>query len=372
MKKLAQENIKLLKEKQDLLHEIEDLKKKKRSADFVTQYDKRIEAANSAKLEIQRKYKNLIKENKELLADLDLIMEVDQYKPRRIKQYKRSSTKMGHVVPHIVLCDWHCEEEVRKEQVSGLNEFNLEIAEKRASQLPLVFHSYVEMERQRSTIQKGVVFLGGDFFSGYRHEDAKDSNLLTPGDALLFAEDLLFHNISKIMELCEFDQLDVICIPGNHTRYTEGRAIHHKNRAQKTFEWVMYHQLAKTFKRMNQDKINFIIPEGSIYTDRVFDKYPIRYQHGNDFKYQGGLGGESIVVNKKILRWNKAETAYIDVFGHLHRYTTPYNYICGGSLIGYNQLALHNGYEYQPPAQAYFAISEKRGLIDNRPIYLEG
>ncbi|MHC4649099.1 MAG: hypothetical protein ACYTBJ_26915, partial [Planctomycetota bacterium] len=148
------------------------------------------------------------------------------------------------------------------------------------------------------------------------------------------------------------------------------KAIHYKGQNKKTFEWVLYHQLARMIDRAGKsDKIKFIIPESAVFTNRQFG-YPIRTSHGNSFTYRGGIGGESIPVNKRILRWNMKNRAYLDVFGHLHSRSPARNYIGVGSLIGYNQLALMRGYEYEPPTQEFFLIERKRGLVADRPIYL--
>ncbi len=185
----------------------------------------------------------------------------------------------------------------------------------------------------------------------------------------MFVEDLLWAGLSYLEQHGKFQEIEVVCHPGNHSRYTKGRKIHHKGRPQKTFEWIAFHHLKKTFERARKHKVKFIIPPSTIYVNDQFG-YKIRTQHGTDFTYQGGIGGESIPVNKKLLRWDKKENAYLDVFGHLHKYTTPYNYIICGSLIGYNEYAMDLGFEYEDPKQAFFLISKKRGLIANRPIYV--
>ena len=362
------EIIKLLKKKQKIEKEIKELEHKKKDLNFVVETERRVDASNAAKQEANKKYKQSLKIIQKLESEIDLILETDQYKPRKINipSFKHSGSEG---IANLCLADWHCEETVNPEEVMGYNKFNIKIAEERARKAIDVAFRLIEIERYAMSINKLVLYLLGDFLSGYIHEELMISNSITPAEAILFLEDILYSMISKLSSDKKFAVIDVICHPGNHSRYTNGRFIHHKGQAKKTFEWILYHNLAKTFNRVGNTRVNFIIPHGNIYVNREF-KYPIRSQHGHNFKYAGGIGGAYIPINKKILRWNQKEQAYLDVFGHLHQFDAPRNYIQCGSLIGYNQYAQDCGYEYEPPKQALFFIEKKRGLVSTRPIYV--
>jgi hypothetical protein len=75
----------------------------------------------------------------------------------------------------------------------------------------------------------------------------------------------------------------------------------------------MYHMLATEFK--NSTRVKLIIPEGHFsYLD--INGFIIRFHHGFNIKYQGGVGGLYIPLNKAIGQWNKAKPANLDVLGH--------------------------------------------------------
>lgn len=352
-----------------LQQEIEKLEKKKKDLDFISKYETKIASLTAAKNETNLKHKHALHDINKLESEIDLILEVDKHIPKNINIVKRGKVR-GDAIANLCTGDWHFEESVKPEEVQYYNKFNPQIAEQRVKNLFSIGLRLVEIERYAADIRKLVIYIVGDLLSGLIHDDLRMSNTMLPAEAVLFIEDLLASGISFLESKGKFDEIEVICHTGNHSRYTQGKFIHHKGQAQKTFEWIIYHHLAKTFDRLNKHKIKFVIPRGSIYTTKEF-KFPIRSQHGSNFKYSGGIGGAYIPINKKLLRWDKKENAYLNVFGHLHQYDTPRNYVQIGSLIGYNQYAQDMGYEYEPPKQAFFLIEKKLGLIVNRPIYVD-
>jgi hypothetical protein len=63
---------------------------------------------------------------------------------------------------------------------------------------------------------------------------------------------------------------------------------------------------------------------------------------------------------KKISQWNKAKHADIDVFQHFHQQKDGGNFICGGSLCGFDEFALSIGADFEVPQQLFFLVDHKR------------
>jgi hypothetical protein len=129
----------------------------------------------------------------------------------------------------------------------------------------------------------------------------------------------------------------------------------------------MYHHLAAYFR--NEPRVTFIIPDGphsylTVYNDTI------RFQHGHMVKYGGGVGGIYIPVHKAIAQWNQAKAATLDVFGHFHQSRDGGNFICNGSLIGYNSFALSIKASYERPKQTLFLLDSKYGRTFTCPILL--
>jgi hypothetical protein len=100
----------------------------------------------------------------------------------------------------------------------------------------------------------------------------------------------------------------------------------------------------------------------------VFDKR-IRFHHGDGLKYQGGVGGLTIPVEKAISAWNKSPArADLDIFGHWHTAQQSRAWVSNGSLIGYNAYAVSIKASFEPPAQTYFLLDKKRGRTMTTPI----
>ena len=126
----------------------------------------------------------------------------------------------------------------------------------------------------------------------------------------------------------------------------------------------MFHHLASQFK---DPRVKFII-EDSYHTYLDILGMTVRFHHGHDIRYQGGVGGLTIPVNKAIAQWNKGKKANLDVFGHWHTRFDGGNFICNGSLIGYNAYAISIKASYEKPTQVFFLIDRKRGKTLMAPI----
>jgi hypothetical protein len=363
MKKLDNEKIKKLKEIQDLNNQIDDLTKKKEDMDFVIGYEKRIAQAVSAKKESDKKIKYLLSEKQKLESELDLALDVMNYKPKKINIRKKKYDK-GQAIANTFWSDWHVEEEVKPEQVQFKNEFNLDVCKKRVVKLAQKTLNMLMIDKTSTKINKMVIYLGGDFISGYIHDDLQTTNLLTPAQAVVYAEELLYNNILFLLDNSELEEIEVICLCGNHSRYTKGK-IQYKDQPQKTFEWIMYHSLASKFK--DNPGIRFTIAHGINHVNYEFG-YSINSLHGTDFIYNKGIGGPAVSINRTIAQ--NRDNYYLWVFGHLHGYEPSLNWMKNGSLIGFNQMAIAKGFPFQAPTQMYWLIHSDLGRICDRPIYL--
>ncbi len=116
--------------------------------------------------------------------------------------------------------------------------------------------------------------------------------------------------------------------------------------------------------------MTFIIPEGYHSYVNVYDQV-IRFHHGHALKFGGGVGGIFIPAAKAINQWSKAKHADLDVFGHFHQSKDGGNFLCNGSLIGYNSFALANRFDYEKPRQQLFMINKKLGRTCTWPILVE-
>ena len=278
----------------------------------------------------------------------------------------RFGSGTSEATPVLVASDWHVEENVGAE-VGGLNTYNPEIAEARAREFFQASLRLMRLLNQDVKISQAVLALLGDFITGAIHgaENAEKNDLL-PNHAIVHAQNLIIGGIEFLLDHTDYAFV-VPCHSGNHARTTHTTRFATEN--GHSLEYLMYLHLAAYFR--SEPRVTFIIPEGMHSYVDVYDT-TIRFQHGHSIKYGGGVGGIYIPTNKAIAQWNKGRHADLDVFGHFHQMRDGGNFICNGSLIGYNAFALSIKADYEMPKQALFLIDKRRGRTCTWPILFSG
>lgn len=254
----------------------------------------------------------------------------------------------------IVASDWHIEETVGAE-VGGLNVFNPEIADQRATKFFQSSLRLIRLLQQDITIHTVVLALLGDFISGEIHgADSAEMNDLQPTHAIVTAQTMLISGIEFLLAHTKV-KLVIPCHSGNHARTTLKTRFSAEN--GHSLEYLLYLHLATYFR--SEPRVTFLVADGPHSYVQVYDQ-TIRFQHGHMVKYGGGVGGIFIPANKSVAMWNRARHADLDVFGHFHQLVDGGAFLCNGSLIGYNAFALSLKASFEPPRQLLFLMDKKR------------
>lgn len=276
---------------------------------------------------------------------------------------KKVSSNDSEAVAVILASDFHLEEIVKPETVNGLNKFNLQIAEERSRQFFQNAQKLLVKEQQNAKIDTLILALLGDFISSNIHEELLENCSLRPIEAIIFAENLLIGGIQFLLDNTNVNII-IPCHVGNHTRIT--KKIHISTEKGNSLETFMYHHIRNFFK--DNPRVTFMISDGYLSYLSVFNNFTIRFHHGHAVKYGGGVGGLTIPVNKAIAQWQKLKHADLDCFGHFHQFFDGGNFICNGSLIGYNSFAVMIKGGFERPKQAFFLIDKNRGKTVVCPI----
>lgn len=261
----------------------------------------------------------------------------------------------SEVVPLILLSDWHVEEHVDKSKMHGTNEYTLAIAKRRSE---IFFESALKLTKaagSTSRVARVAVGLQGDFISGSIHDELMETNQLGPGPAAAYARQLLARGIKHWLASTGLE-FDFYCVGGNHGRMT------HKTRistiAENSLEVFMYEFLASD---LQSERARFhIAPGDECYAD-IFQDYRVRFIHGDQIGYQGGVGGISIPLNKWTLRANQTINANLTVLGHFHQARADRDWLCNGSLIGPSPYSKRFGFAPERPKQQFALIHATRG-----------
>ena len=308
-------------------------------------------------LEALKVIEGLVTENQTITS---LMGTVDTY---TIVPKENTNTTEGTVV--WVASDWHTDEKVEGDTISNLNHFTPDIAKRRADTFFRGGLRLTDILARDVNVKTIVLALLGDFITGHIHPDFQELTDTQPIHSVIRVQNMLASGIRYILDNSKYD-LVIPCHSGNHGRTTEKTRFATEN--GHSLEFYMYNFLADYFK--DEPRVKFVISTGyHSYVDIYGTK--VRFHHGHELRYAGGVGGIYIPVNKAIAQWNKARKADLDIFGHFHQLRDGGNFICNGSLIGYNAFALSIKADFETPRQALLLIDSKRGKTCVWPIILD-
>lgn len=317
---------------------------------------------------LNRRYRTLLDQLSEKDAKIETVVQlaamVAGSDPVKLKV--EDSGKPSQSTAFMVASDWHLEEEVDPVAVNGLNKYNLEIAEQRISKFFQNGLKLVEMCRAKSNIDTLVLALLGDLISGYIHDELVESNQLSPVQAIHRLYQLLSGGIDFLLENGGFEQLIIPTCCGNHGRTTPKPRV--STAIQNSYEWLLYKFLCDRYA--GDSRVQFNVAAAYFTYLDCYGK-TIRFHHGDDIRYQGGIGGVHIPLNKAIGAWNKAKRADLDVLGHWHARMSHGNYVVNGSMIGYNAFSIRIKADYEVPCQSFFLMHPTRGKTVECPIHVE-
>lgn len=272
-------------------------------------------------------------------------------------------------VPKIMLSDLHWGEQVRSEQIGGVNSYNLAIARRR---LQTVIETTIGLCKilDPSMSYPGLVMpLGGDMVSGNIHDELAASNELNTMPTVL---DLYRQLVPAIRLMAEtFGNVFLPCVSGNHDRDT--KKIWSKDRNHTSFGWLLYQFLAAAFAE--DKRVTFYIPDGS---DALYRIYETRYllTHGDQFRGGDGIIGPLGPVTRGEQKKNTRNAAVgqdYDVmeFGHFHKRMLTARLRGNGSLKGYDEYAADNNFGYEPPSQNFWITHPDHGITFDAPVYCD-
>lgn len=289
------------------------------------------------------------------------------YVPDWVVEPRITSAAPG--VPGLLLSDLHWGERVFKEQVGGVNEYNLAIAERRLRHVIETTTDLLKILDPDFRYPGIVVKLGGDMVGGNIHEELAATN----EEGIMPTWRHLYKNLKGGLKYLgdTFGNVFVVCVSGNHDRDT--KKTWHKNRNATSFGWLLYQQLADAF---SEDKrFTFYIPDAA---DARYRVYNTRYllTHGDQFK--GGDGiigpiGPLMRGNQKKQQRNAAVDQSYDIMeaGHWHQRITLSHLIVNNSLKGYDEYAYDNNFRFSRPSQNLWTTHPDFGVNWEMEVFAE-
>lgn len=265
----------------------------------------------------------------------------------------------------ILLCsDWHVEEPVHREHVNGLNEYNLDIANRCIARLGEGFAWMIK--DSRFDVRTAVVGLLGDLMSGYIHPELVESNLLSPQETQVWLLDRIEAMLRRLVAECpSLERIVVPCVSGNHGRATDKQRV--STREANSNEQVLYQTLRRVMR--DDSRFEFHIAQGQ-WLELDCMGYQLAFTHGDSFNYGGGVGGVSIPIRRGIARQFQGRKFHQFNMGHFHTRQDFGDIQINGSMIGYSDYSQRIHAAYEERQQAFYMVDSERGKCLSAPIWL--
>ena len=304
-------------------------------------------------LQVKRKYNAALKEIENMQISLSEITTVRNGTHESFHIPYESSSSKGQATPVVMISDIHAEETVQPDVINSINEYSLDICQKRLLRLFQNSQKLVNKERSHVVIDDIIVWFGGDMITGYIHEELEEGNGCSPTEAIRFVKRLLIAGIEFYLKHGNYKNITVVCNYGNHGRTTKKKRVStgYKN----SYEYMMYLDISDYFK--NENRVHFVVAKGIYAYVHLYDKYTLRFFHGDHVRFQGGVGGITIPVNKMLAKVQKQQHADYNFMAHFHSFfEVANNCVCNGSVIGYGPYAQSISADPEEPVQDLYLL----------------
>lgn len=275
----------------------------------------------------------------------------------------RGENKQRVGMPWFLFSDWHVEEPVRPANVNGLNEYNLDIADKCIKRCADAVDWFARDTRW--DMRELGIWLGGDLYSGHIHEELMESNFLSPVQAVAWLQEKIEAMIMTILANTKFERIVVVCNDGNHGRLTH--KIRVATRTANSLEWLLYKMLRVRFA--HEPRLQFQIAESEWNYVEVYDK-TFAFTHGDSFRYMGGVGGLLIPVRRGLNEMRKYRPVDYVSMGHFHTRMDTVDVAVNGSMIGISPYSMRNHFTPEPRQQSFFLVDSTRGKCVTAPVWM--
>ncbi len=328
---------------------------------------------------------------KEAKEDL-LVDAIKKFTPsyKEVKKYKRRKPTgkiKGNSVQSMIapLTDTHIGDNVESEEMMGLNEYNIDIFNKRLYGWANQVITLAELRRNSADVGELIVPMLGDMISGDIHEELARTNNDHCMGQMIRGANLISQALMLIAP--HFDKVRVPCVVGNHGRMTRKPPMKNK---YMDWDYMLYQWIAVFCQ--DQKNIEFHIPKTFMTTINVCNRN-ILLAHG-DFINGGGSGtsiNRGVSNMRNVLSFRKGlkeELNHIQdnslesvpdnydsaLLGHFHRIDeidigTGAVHICG-CMKGGDEFAMQRVQAINKPRQLVLYYHPKYGEIGKEIIYL--
>ena len=275
------------------------------------------------------------------------------------------------------LSDTHVGDNVKEEQIGGLNSYNIDIFNRRLFGWANLLVQLVELRRTFVPIDELIIPMLGDMISGDIHDELARTNVDNCMGQMIRGANLISQALMLLAP--HFEKIHIPCVVGNHGRMTRKPPM-----KDKYMDWdYMLYQWVAAFCR-EQKNITFDISKSFVSSFKVFDK-TVLIMHGDSIVGAGSgqailkavAGMRSVFQYKKTTDNNESYIpAEFDsvMMGHFHKVDeydigTGEVHICG-TMKGVDEFAMQRLHVATRPKQIVTYWHPSHGCVGKETIYL--
>jgi hypothetical protein len=313
-------------------------------------------------LEAKRSAKAAIKDNGLFAAIVDeMDKRVFPLPPLPSQCIKRPGRKINETLV-LHLSDMHADEIVTKEETGDLEEFNFEIACRRAEVLIDTTLDFTQNVLSNYQFDNLVVLSYGDHTSGEIHGAVSRSHYRNQFNNSLAIGQLQARMIGDLAP--HFKQVDVLSVAGNHGRTTE-KKDHHG--AQKNWDYLIT-KIAQLHLQKHKN-VSFTIPNAFSANIEIAG-HVFNVSHGDDIKGSLGVPFYGMMRRQgnlmKLASMSGSPQVRYSVMGHHHVAASLQDLngelMVNGAWVGTNAYSYNSFSGYREPCQWLHGVSETHGI----------
>lgn len=268
-----------------------------------------------------------------------------------------TSTLNTELVPVFCLSDTHIGAVVYPENINGINQYDVEIAERRINELVDDFIKIHKINLSNYSYPGCVLILGGDIIEQAMH-GAEESNELTVSDQVIKSTSILVNVIQKL--LSAFGKVAAFAVSGNHGRLIADKYVKTVNRFDNSLEKIVYHFVSSHFSGNSDFSMT---TSSSDIVHFSINGLRHRLEHGDQIRFTGqAISGPLNSWERARLKRSGVDSAVnkpfdVLIFGHFHTHAVMAKMIAMDSTKGYDAYANSMALPYSLPGATIYCVN---------------
>lgn len=294
------------------------------------------------------------------------------FEPAEWSLRKRKDQKREHI-PYLLTSDFQIGEVIRAEETEAGYGYDSSIFRSRYRQMIDVTIYLSFQHGGKGWTYPGIIYArGGDTISGAIHDELKETDDLTPIEAVECAFEEESAGIRKLAEA--FGRVDVKApgSGGNHDRITFKPQS--KNTGAHSYDRLVSYMLRREFNK--DPRVTFQVSDSFDVRFNIYD-LKILLTHGDRMGSSGGQGfiGPMATIMRgaqKVIMEQATLGHHVDRVDHGHFHTPGYNgwVLSNGCMPGYSEYAKQYRMRPAPPTQFLLYHHHAHGVVDIKPLIL--